>query len=289
MAGRERSQKGAVLSQLPRWLTALGIVLVLGELAGAAALLAAGPRRPPPARGAVPTASAPQPAETPTAPVNHGETRTVLLRVDGEPLRGYACTPVPPVPCGPEVGYGPGTPEAGTPPFRPVHLPFVRKIQVKAGGSVTLNAHAMTVSRITCSIAVDGQVLSEITAGPPNSDQASTSNCWTTIPASGTDPGTVRHTAVLQVGAAPAATCRLRRPGCGSEVSYTTPAGEASSFSVPVPFTATVPVPPGGTVNLNVVAGPGPATCSITVNGRVLTRAATGSRPGMGICRARIP
>lgn len=272
------------LSRIPRWVTALGMVLLVAELTGAAALLAAGPH----AGRAIHAAPSPQ-AGTPTAPGTRGETRTVLLRVDGEPLRGYTCTPVPPVPCGPEVGYGPAPPEAGTPPFRPVHLPFTRKIQVKAGGSVTLNAYAMTVTWIRCSISVDGQVLSEITAGPPNSDQASTSNCWSPIPPRGTDRGAVRHAAVLRVGAAPDASCGLERPGCGSVVSYTTPTGEAASFSVPVPFTATVPVPPGGTVNLDVVAGPDLATCSITANGTVLSQVTTGNRTGMGVCRATIP
>ena len=85
MAGRGRSPVRAALSRLPSWVTALGIVLLLGELTGAAVLAEGlhGGRR-----------------------SSHGGTgstammQTVVLRVDG----GHAgCNP--PNSCGPQVAW----------------------------------------------------------------------------------------------------------------------------------------------------------------------------------------
>ena len=76
MPVREPLPARAALSRLPRWVTALGIAALAGELAGAAAvLLAAGPHR-----VAVSQAGARR------AQGHHGQMRTVLLRVDGKVL-----------------------------------------------------------------------------------------------------------------------------------------------------------------------------------------------------------
>ena len=75
MPVRELLPARAALSRLPRWVTALGIAALAGELAGAAVLLAAGPHR-----VAVSQVGARR------AQGHHGQMRTVLLRVDGKVL-----------------------------------------------------------------------------------------------------------------------------------------------------------------------------------------------------------
>lgn len=294
---RERSR--AALRALPRWVTALGIAALAGELT-LAALLAAGPHRPPHARVAAPTAPPTQGATpavpathgaTPTVPAAPGVTETVQLHVDGVPLQ-VACTPVPPDPCGPQVGYGATSTEFGqTPTARAARLPLTKTIQVKAGDFVTLNAWSMTDSPLTCSITAGGRLLSAITAGTPNAGQTSDADCRTMIPASGTSPGAARRTAVLQVSAIPDATCSQAPRGCWpGVVSYTTPTGGASDFNAAAPLKAEVPVPAGGTVSLDV-AGTAEelATCSITVNGDVLSRDTTHGSAGQADCKATIP
>lgn len=295
---RERSR--AALSRLPRWVTALGMAALAGELT-LAALLAAGPHRPPQTRVATPTAPATQGATptvpatqgaTPTVPATSGATQTVQLHVDGVPLQ-VACTPVPPDTCGPEVGYdtyGTALGAFDAPTMRPSRLPFTKKIQVGAGQGVTLNAWSRTDSPLTCSITADGRVLSEITAGMPNGNETTGALCQTTIPDSGTSPGAARRIAVLRAGAVPDVTCRQAPRGClPGVVYYTAPTGQASGFSAAVPLNAEVPVPAGGTVRIEI-AGTAEelATCSITVNGDVLSRDTTHGSAGQADCQATV-
>lgn len=293
---RERSW--AALSRLPRWVTVLGIVALAGELTFAA-VLAAGPPRargptgtPPARKAATPTAPAPQRA-TSAVPTTSGAAQTVLLQVEGAPL-AVECTPVPPVPCGPVVGYRTSSTELDallTPALKAASLPFTKTIRAKAGDIVTLISWSRTNSPLTCSITADDRVLSKITAATPNGDEASAADCKTTIPDSGTSPAAARRTAVLRVSAVPDATCSQAPHGCfPGVVSYTTPTGEAANFSAAAPLNAEVAVPAGGAVSLDV-AGTAEelATCSITVNGRVLTKDTTHGSAGQADCQATIP
>ena len=116
----------AALSRLPTWVPAVGVVLVLGELTAATGVL-----------------TARSPALRPK-----GATATVVLRVDG-------------VPGGPSLTYD--TP-AGSAAVRPTSMPFVKKVQVKAGGSVTIHTFSGTDDPVTCSITADGEVLSRLTS-----------------------------------------------------------------------------------------------------------------------------
>jgi hypothetical protein len=256
--------------------TALGIAALAGELAGAAVLLAAGPHR-----VAVSQAGARR------AQGHHGQMRTVLLRVDGVPLANDTCTPAPHDPCGPEVAYFTTMQHVISVPG-PVRLPFIRKIQVEAGQSVRLNASSKTDSRITCSITMDGSVLSQISELTPSSSQSGIASCHTTIPDTGTSPGAARRMAVLRVSAAPGATCQ-DPSGCGTGVDYTTPTGDATNFSAAVPFIAKLPVPPGGIVTLSGINPFEDLACSITVDGKVLSQVTTHDSSGRAICQARIP
>ena len=161
------------LSRLPRWMTALGIVLSLGELAGAAALWAAG------TEGVPRTAAARQAPHGPGSPatVPGGGTRTVALEVDGVGMpsglipQGTACRPSCD-PRQPSVG-GPVdyTTPAGSIDEDPT-LPFTTTVRVPAGGAVTLQAYPWmnaygVAYQVTCSILLNGRVLSRDTSTGP--------------------------------------------------------------------------------------------------------------------------
>lgn len=168
-----RSPGRAVLSRPPRWLTSLGIVLLLGELASAAALLAAG------ATGVPRTAARRVPHGGGSAStVPYSGTRTVALKVTGvgmppnlEP-QGTACRPS----CDPHQP-GVGGPVDYTTPAGSVDvdpaLPFTTTVRVPAGGAVTLQAspwlNAYGVAyQVTCSILLNGRVLSRETSNSQN-------------------------------------------------------------------------------------------------------------------------
>lgn len=264
---RERSR--AALSRLPRWVTALGIVLLVSELAGAAVLLA---ERPDLGTGAQAGTAAGSHGGTQTGGT-HGGTQTVVLRVDGGPPVHDRCIPAPHDPCGAHVFYSiySTRPGAGTIVPAPVHLPFTRTIRVEAGKSVWLNASSGTDSQITCSITAGNRVLSKITAVTQNFVEAGIAGCHTKIPDGETDPGAARRTAVLRVDAVPTGTCS---PACSGGVNFTTPAGDVMGSPAVVPYITEIPVPPGGIVTLK---GTFPlktrVSCSITVNGAVLSQA----------------
>ena len=158
--GRPMTERGLspALSRLPRWVTVLGLVLVLGELAGAA-LLAKGP-------GSLGIGA-------------HGGMRTVVLRVDHVPVPGIPCSPY----CSQEVDYstptGSGTYNAMDDRLRA--LPFAKTVRVRAGAIVTLDGSYVGDQSITCSITVNGKVVSR------NTDNVSSSNgpvahCQSVIP-----------------------------------------------------------------------------------------------------------
>ena len=269
-----RASSRSALSRLPRWVTVLGLVLVLGELA-CAALLAAGAYR---GTGSHRGTAA------------HGPAQPVMLRVDGVPWPHPTCIALRPTACGPDIGYFTSTGVSAT--VRAARLPFIRTIRVQACQSVRLNATSDTHARITCSITVDGRVLSQVTAFTPSSDFTGhgDASCHSTIPDGGTDPAAARQTAVLRIGAVPNAACRQAPSGCSPEVDYISSAGDATNFSVAVPFIAEVPEPTDGTVTLTATGLGELVTCSITVNGRILSQVMARDTPGQEtICRARIP
>jgi hypothetical protein len=75
-------------------------------------------------------------------------TETVVLRVDG-------------VPGGPSLTYE--TPVGGA-AVRARNTPFVKEVRIRAGGSVTIHTFSGTNDPVTCSITVNGKVLSRMTS-----------------------------------------------------------------------------------------------------------------------------
>jgi hypothetical protein len=246
------------------------MVLLLGELAGAAALLVKG-------------------AGNGLAIGAHGGTRTVVLRVDGVALTNAAC--IPPGACS-QVTYL--TP-AGSETYRGPRLPVTRTVQVPAGGIVTLNASSEVYSPITCSITVNGgRVLSRATTSgnPGNGGQAGAgenkAGCHGTVPSGVTSSTAVTRAVALRVDGGHAG-CNPPN-SCGPQVGYRTPAGGAVHFSTIMPFVKTVAVQAGGIVTLDAnSATQNWATCTITVNGTVISRATTRKSFGNAICQSAIP
>ena len=158
MAGRERSGARAALSRLPRWVTVLGIVLVLAVLAGTAAVLAIG---------------------TSGLEGRLGLTRTVVLRIYAEPRH-----PVDTILCNPhssvttEPGCNPYSPFSGlvwynsptsggsyqytAPSTDRYTVLHTWRVRVPVGGFVTLDSTGggSGAEVVGCSILLDGRVLS---------------------------------------------------------------------------------------------------------------------------------
>jgi len=164
MAGRERLGARAALSRLPRWVTVLGIVLVLVVLTGIAALLVIG---------------------ISGLEVRLGLTRTVtvVLKVDGEPAQtlqgGIACNMhgTGPCPTPADTGTVTYTTPTGGATYQYTALPSTRKIQVPVGGVVTLDASS-DVDALFCLILLDGKVLGQ--GSSPNDGNRTT--CRAAIP-----------------------------------------------------------------------------------------------------------
>jgi hypothetical protein len=87
--------------------------------------------------------------------------------------------------------------------------------------------------------------------------------------------------------------CDPHQPGVGGNVDYTTPTGSVD-VDPTLPFTTTVRVPVGGAVTLqaspwmNAYGVAYHVTCSILLNGRVLSRKTSNSENPV-TCQARIP
>lgn len=264
MGGRERSWARAALSRLPRWLTALGIVLVLGELA-AAVLLAAGPSR--------------------AVPGTHGTMQTVVLRVDGVGVMNAQCAPRST--CGPDVAY---TTPTSTRTYRGVKLPFTRTVEVPAGGAVMLRGSSEVDTPVTCSITAGTQVLSRTTTyGSRNGGGRSIASCHGTTPSGATSSSAPARTVGLRVDSG-----QTNCPTCGPQVEYRTPTGGAVHWSTAIPFTETAEVQAGGIVTLDAIADTSTAAqdwaiCTISVNGTVLSRATTRKYLGQAVCQTAIP
>lgn len=280
-----RPQARAVLSRLPRGVTALGIVLLLGELAGGALLAGC-------AHGPASASPAPH-GTTPAIPYPRDGTRTVVLRVDGKyrPIpdtSGCQDGNVPPRFC--EVTY---TTPAGSKTTYVDSLPFVTTIRVPVGATVTLSEFVLA-DPLTCSITVDGAVLSRFTShrGPDPS-------CRATIPSS-VAASTVTRTVVLRADGVPVPGIPCSQSPCVPGVEYTTPTGSAWDGGIGpgtpggglFPYTKTVRVRPGGSVTLTAsYVGDQSITCSITVDGRIVSRTTSSSGPNTvkATCRATIP
>ena len=147
------------LSRLPRWVTVLGLVLVVLAVA---ALLAKGPIG--------------------RAIGGHGGMRTVVLKADDVPVPGIPCGQSP---CAPEVRYTTPTGSATYDgdihdPSRSSLLPFTKTVRVRAGGTVTLDAAYIGAQWITCSITVNGTVVSKNT--PAFTATTRDAHCQSVIP-----------------------------------------------------------------------------------------------------------
>lgn len=261
------------LSRPPRWLTVLGIVLLLGELTGAAVFLAAGPHgetrpRAGPNGGTQPTAG------FPGGTADRGAAQTVVLRVDGVP--DPSCQQEPGR-CMSDVTYSRPT---GTATVYSGPLPFVKEVPVPPGGIVTLTGASVSMERLACSITVDGKVVSQTaTRNALNAVacHAMLPGGTTTGPPGGTRQVDLWATFVPKTPIQPAA----------AKIVYTTPAGSRTIPSPITPFETTISVPAGESVTITEASGSdNPVTCSIMANGRVLSQATISGR---ATCQARIP
>jgi hypothetical protein len=153
----DRSPARPALSRLPRWVTALGLVLVVGELTAGAAALA---------------------KRAPGLAWLGGRTRTVVLQVEGS-CAGDSATYTTPTGDGQfdmpaQAGLincvthgGPSTPT------------LQKTFAVQVGGIVTISTfNAYGSYPITCSITVNGQVLSQ----DPNDGFRGRATCRAKIP-----------------------------------------------------------------------------------------------------------
>lgn len=269
---RPRGRKAP--APLPRWVAVLGTVLLLGELAGAAALLA---------RGSDGVAAL------------GGGGQTVVLKVDGvlSPL-----TPNnPETACRPDCHQqsGPGTASvvwyrtpAGTRTWNYPTLPFTTTVRVPAGGAVTLDAASGSDLWVTCSILLNGRVIKKDSA-----DASRDARCSTTIPPSAHSSGaTAPHKRPASAPHPGMRTVILRIGGLssGDTLDYQTPAGsERDVRATSLTFTKTLRVYSGGVVTLHAFTGRhDPITCSIAADGRLLLQSSANQR-GEDFCQATIP
>lgn len=275
MPARGRSPLRFARSRPPGWVTALGLLLALGELAAGIALLALG---------------YPHVARSRLHGTSGGPARTVVFRVDG----GYTgCDPVSR--CGDEalqyqVLYV--TPAGHDEWSYPRSIPFTKTVQVPAGEFVKFNAYAGGQAWATCTMTVDGMILSQITTRTLGGIAA----CQSVVPPNGTGSSAGTRTVVLEVENALS----------GDTATYGTPTADGyfdESTGMPSPdtrgywdkpyrFTKTVEVRPGGIVTVRTrtgYIGSFAPSCSITVNGRVLSQVIAGATWRNGTCRAVIP
>lgn len=142
MPERERSRARAALSRLPRWATALGLILVLIEAGGAALFVADSESGASSSAGTA--ASSPRPGM-----------RTVTLRVGGLAL-------------GDTLDYE--TPAGRAAITRTPYLTFTKNLRVRSGGLVTIHAFTSRHDPVTCSIASNGKLLLQSSANQSGAD-----------------------------------------------------------------------------------------------------------------------
>lgn len=268
----------------PGWVTALGLLLVLGEVAGAIALAAGG------SGSAHPHAARARPhlTSSPAAPAALGPARTVVLRVDG----GYSgCDPVSR--CGDEASryevlYQ--TPTARQWSY-PHTVPFTKTVQVPSGELVKFNAYPGSQAWARCTISVDGLILSQVTTRTPGGIAA----CRSEIPPPGTASSGGMRTVVLEVDNAysrDTATYGTPTEAGRFDESAGTPPDARGYWQRPYRFMKTVPVRSGGSVTIRTrtgYIGSFTPSCSISVDGRVLSQVVVSGIWSNGTCRATIP
>lgn len=286
MAERGRPPRPAARLRPPGWVTALGLLLVLGEVAGGIAALAAGgsgPGHPHAAR------ARPHATSSPAAPASPGPARTVVLRVDG----GYSgCAPVSG--CGNDEGPDEVLYQAptGRQWWYPRSVPFTKTVQVPADEFVKFNAYPGSQAWARCTISVDGVILSQVTTRTLGGIAA----CRTEIPPPGTPSSGGMRTVVLEVDNAysrdSATYGTPTEAGRFDESAGTPPPDTRGYWQRPYRFTKTVPVRPGGSVTIRTLTGyigSFTPSCSISVDGRVLSQVVVEGIWSKGTCRAVIP
>lgn len=270
--GRRRAWKA--LTPVPRWVAVLGTVLLVGELAGAAALLVTG------SNGMAALG---------------GRGQMVVLKVDGvlSPLAPdnpeTACRPD----CRPHSGPGTAsvvwyrTP-AGARTWNYPRLPFTRTVRVPAGGVVTLDAASGSDLWVTCSIILNGRVIKSDTA-----DASRDARCSTRIPPgarpSRATAATKRPTSAPHPGMR-TVTLRIGGLSSGDTLDYQTPAGSAQDVhATSLTVTKTLRVHSGEVVTIHAFTSRhDPITCSIAADGRLLLQSSA-NQQGRDFCQARIP
>ena len=204
--------------------------------------------------------------------------RTAVLRVDAVPTGtcSHACS----------GGVNFTTP-TGDVTDSSAAVPFITRIPVPPGGIVTLKGTFPVKTRVSCSITVNGTVLSQATipnlqAATPDFTEA---DCHGIVPGAETTPGPPGGTRKVDLWATLVPT--VPEDASGATVTYTTPAGSQTLTAPASPVNTTVSVPAGGSVTLSAFAGSSePVTCSIMADGRALSQVTT---PGRATCQARIP
>lgn len=265
-----------MLSRLPRWVTVLGILLALVVLSGGVALLVTGSNVARPATGGA---------------------RTVVLKVEGglSPLApkyksGTACKPdcdLPPAPgTASFVSYK--TP-AGFKVYNAPTLPFSKTVQVPVGGLVILRAAPGSDDPVTCSIVLNGRVLSQYTYDSDNGN-----SCEVRIPSGSsravTPSAQKRPTSASRPGMR-RVTVRVGGLSLGDTLDYEA-AVSAYITRTPYPtFTKDLWVRSGTFVMVHAASRHDPVTCSIAVDGRLLIQRSAAPWDGglSAFCQAKIP
>lgn len=267
MAGPGRSPVRAALSRLPGWLAALGLVLVLAELAGAAGVLAVGHgRQLHPHRGtARPSTGTPSPHSGTGAA---GPIHTVVLRVDGPDAGCNAARS-----CGAWVQW---QAPSGSGAENSQGMPFIKTIRVPAGAKVAVEATPYG-NLARCSVTVDGTELSRVTT-----TENGHATCGSVVPpVMSTGLHSPTRPVVLQIGENLGDTVTYTAPGADGQVVLppTTPSApdDGNTVEPAVNVTKSVDVAGGGIVTIHAFSPTGDAIIStVTVAGAVVTSVKSG-------------
>lgn len=279
----------------PRWVTALGLVLVLGELGAGAALLAAGhggtghqhaARARPHATSSPTAAVSPTGGVSPTVTASPGPLRTVVLRVDGT-----GCEPVSR--CRDDAMQVMYVPPTGRYKWSYPHsLPFSETVRVPTGELVKFNAYPGSQAWATCTITVDGTMLSQVTTRT----LGGIASCRSVVPPAVTNRSAATRKVLLEVDNAYSKdTATYGTPTVEGQFDESAgmPAPDGRGYwKQPYRFTKTVEVRPGGSVTIRTLTGyigKFTPSCSISADGQVLSQVVVEGTWSKGTCRATIP
>ena len=281
MPARGRPQRRFAPLRLPGWVTALGLLLVLGELAAGIALLAVG-------HGPHVARSRPHRTSGPAATASPGPAQTVVLRVDGDYT---GCTPVSRCGDGAQQSEALYQTPTGRYEWYPRSLPFTKTVQVPADEFVKFNAYPSQAGA-TCTISVGGLILSQVTTRTLGGIAA----CRSEIPPPVTASSGRMRTVVLEVENAysgDTATYGTPTEGGYFDESAGMPSPDQRGYwNKPYRFTKTAEVRPGGSVTIRThtgYIGSFTPSCSISVDGEVLSQVVVEGIWSDGTCRATIP